>query len=231
MKINYTDEQTEAMKRLYGQFVRPGDLVFNVGANIGTRTQIFVDLGAEVVALEPQPNVAYVLRKRYMDEDEQRVYVIEAAAGPEAGTVKLMLCTDNQLATCAPGWAESLADRWPMEKWQEAIDVQQVTLDSLIPIYGIPDFIKIDVEGYEREVIKGLSQRVDWLCFEATIPYVDPAIECVTDLNERLHFTWFNYLIQERMELVLDNWVTAKKMQEILRSLPASTFYVDVFAR
>ena len=58
MKINFTDEQAEAMKKLYGQFVKPGDLVFNVGANVGTRTQIFVDLGAEVVAFEPQPELA-----------------------------------------------------------------------------------------------------------------------------------------------------------------------------
>lgn len=231
MKINYTDEQTEAMKRLYGQFVKAGDLVFNVGANVGTRTQIFVDLGCEVIALEPQPAIADVLRERY--KAEPKVHVIQAAAGGGGGMVKLMLCTDNQLATCAPGWAESLADRWPMEKWQEAIDVMQVTLHSLIYDYeyGLPDFIKIDVEGYEREVIRGLSQKVDVLCFEATIPYVEPAIECVDDLSQRLGFTRFNYIVQETMKLVLDGWVPAEMMKEILRSLPESTFYVDVFAR
>ena len=214
MKINFTDEQTEAMKRLYGQFVKRRGLVFNVGANIGTRTQVFVDLGARVIAVEPQPEMAEALRDRFsnrfltmMSRDSQYTYqmqqvqIVEAAAGPENGIVELLLCTDNQLATCEPGWAESLQDRWPMAKWQSKIAVQQVTLDHLIGRYGLPEFIKIDVEGYEREVIQGLSSRVPCLCFEATIPFVDPAIECVEDLAGHLGFTEFNYLVQETMAL------------------------------
>lgn len=233
MKIRYTDEQSLAMSRLYRQFVNRGDLVFNVGAHLGTRTQIFVDLGAKVVAIEPQPEMAKELRRIWYKGHPAGVEIIEAAAGPESGAVALLLCTDNQLATCAPGWAESLRDRWPAEKWQRSITVRQITLDSVIMDYGIPQFMKIDVEGYEREVLQGLSPKFapPCLCFEATIPYVDPAIECVRDLAGRLGMKEFNYIVQERMELVLEEWVPAEKMKEILRSLPESTFYVDVFAR
>ena len=243
MKINYTDEQTEAMKRLYGQFAKRRDLVFNVGANIGTRTQVFVDLGARVIAVEPQPEMAEALRDRYrhqtvlMSRDSryehhmQQVQVIEAAAGPKNGVVELLLCTDNQLATCEPGWAESLADRWRMESWRNRITVQQVTLDHLVMRYGLPEFIKIDVEGYENEVLRGLSYRVPVLCFEATIPFVEPALACLVQLYVRLGFTEFNYLVQETMALVLEEWVSAPRMIEILRGLPESMFYVDVFAR
>jgi len=270
MKINWTDEQTEAMKRLYGQFVKPGSLVFNVGANVGTRTRVFLDLEVAVVAVEPQHEMVLDLmaigvgrfvrdgkrgvavwsfdipftgphmgRKPQLRSDDYGLFshdlpdfvIVEAAAGPACGLIDLHLCTDNQLATCAPGWAEALQDRWPMEKWQEKITVAQTTLDSLIKSCGQPDFIKIDVEGYEREVIQGLSSRVPCLCFEATIPFVEPAIECVEDLAGRLGFTLFNYLVQERMELVLEEWVDAEGMVEILRGLPESTFYCDVFAR
>ena len=243
MKINYTDEQTEAMKRLYGQFVKHRDLVFNVGANIGTRTQVFVDLGVRVIAVEPQPEMAEALRDRFrkrvlpLSRDGQYTYqmqqvqVVEAAAGPENGVVELLLCTDNQLATCEPGWAESLKDRWPMAKWRESIAVQQVTLDHLVRRYGLPEFIKIDVEGYENEVLRGLSYRVPVLCFEATIPFVEPALDCLVQLYVRLGFTEFNYLVQETMALILEEWVSAPRMIEILRGLPESTFYVDVFAR
>jgi len=254
MKINWTDEQTEAMKRLYGQFVGPWSLVFNVGANVGTRTRVFLDQGAAVVAVEPQREMVMALMEMARERDYKRekradealkpitylysaggwghrFVIVEAAAGPIIDTVDLHLCTDNQLATCAPGWAEALQDRWPMEKWQRTIPVQQITLDWLIEQTDIPDFIKIDVEGYEREVIQGLSSRVPCLCFEATIPFVEPAIECVEDLAERLGFSLFNYLVQEKMELVLEEWVDAEGMVEILRGLPESTFYCDVFAR
>ena len=236
MKVNWTDEQQQAMKRLYGQFVKAGDLAFNVGANIGTRTQTFVDLGAEVIAVEPQPDMADELRSKFW---HLPVEVVQAAAGAKDGTVTLMLCTANPMATCATGWAELLQDRYPAEKWGGTIEVPQVSLDTLISRYGCPDFIKIDVEGYEREVLRGLTwQRVEGvrpiigaLCFEATIPYVEPAIECMEDLAGRLGFTEFNYIAQEHMKLVLSEWVDADGMEAILRRLPARTLTCDVFAR
>ena len=229
MKVQYTDEQTNAMQRLYGQFVRQGDLVFNVGANMGTRTQIFLDLGARVIAVEPQEAMCDVLRRRFAVRD---VRIIQAACGPTDSDVELHLCTDNQLATCAPGWAESLQDRWSAEKWQQTITVRQITLDWLVESFGYPSFVKIDVEGYEREVLKGMNNwTCPCLCFEATIPYVEPAIECVEDLAGRIGYDVFNYIVQEHMELRLDRWVPAERMIEILRTLPESTFYIDVFAR
>ena len=228
MKVNWTDEQQQAMKRLYGQFVKAGDLAFNVGANIGTRTQIFVDLGAEVIAVEPQPDMADELRSKFW---HLPVEVVQAAAGAKDGTVTLMLCTANPMATCATGWAELLQDRYPAEKWGGTIEVPQVSLDTLISRYGCPDFIKIDVEGYEREVLQGLGSHVPTLCLEATIPYVEPAIECMEDLAGRLGFTGFNYIAQEQMRLVLSEWVDADGMAAILRRLPARTLTCDVFAR
>lgn len=231
MRLNWTNEQMEAMKRLYGQFVKPGDLVFNVGANVGTRTQVFVNLDARVVAVEPQPEMAAQLRHTWYDGHPAGVTIIEAAAGPVDGEVEMMLCTDNQLATCAPGWAEALRDRWPAERWERTITVRQVTLDSLIEEFGRPDFVKIDVEGYEEQVLTGLSRRIPTLCFEATIPYIAPALRCVTRLRYRLGMSRFNYVVQEEMKLMLPKWARAAEMIEILRGLPEKVFYVDVFAR
>ena len=56
LRIYYGDRRrAAAMDRLYGNFVRPGDLVFDVGAHVGDRVASFRRLGARVVAVEPQP--------------------------------------------------------------------------------------------------------------------------------------------------------------------------------
>ena len=53
------------MDRLYGHFVRPGDLVFDIGAHVGDRVASFRRLGARVVAVEPQPAMVRALRLLY----------------------------------------------------------------------------------------------------------------------------------------------------------------------
>jgi FkbM family methyltransferase len=215
------------MKELYGQFVKQGDLVFNVGANVGTRTAVFLELGATVVAVEPQAQLCDYLRDRFASED---VEVVCAAAGPEVGKAKLHLCSDSQLATCAKGWADSLKGHWPAERWDKTITVPQTTLDALIETYGLPDFIKIDVEGYEDQVLKGLSQPMKALSFEFTVPYLAPALESLKVL-ERLGYGRFNYIEQEVMRFKATEWISGRMMAGILEHLPVSTFYGDVFAR
>src|SRR6185312_12615461 len=66
LRIYYADKgRAAAMDRLYGSFVRPGDLVFDVGAHVGDRVASFCRLGARVVAVEPQPAMIRALRLLY----------------------------------------------------------------------------------------------------------------------------------------------------------------------
>ena len=66
LRIYYGDRsRAAAMDRLYGGFVRRGDLVFDVGAHVGDRVASFRRLGARVVAVEPQPAMVKVLELFY----------------------------------------------------------------------------------------------------------------------------------------------------------------------
>jgi hypothetical protein len=105
------------------------------------------------------------------------------------------------------------------------------TLDALIERYGEPAFVKIDVEGFELEVLKGLSRRVPALSFEFTPECADTALACVAHLDS-LGFSGFNYSPGESMRLWDNTWGDASFIRARLEALrgDVSTFG-DVYAR
>ena len=70
-------EETSAF---YSRLVKPRDLCFDVGANIGSKTKIFLELGARVVCIEPQPNCVDVLKETYQN-DSKRCHRSQGAGG------------------------------------------------------------------------------------------------------------------------------------------------------
>src|SRR5947207_4849635 len=91
--------RARAMDRLYAQFIKPGDLVFDVGAHVGDRTAAFRRLGARVVAVEPQPAIAKLLRLLY--GHDRAVSLEPVAVGRSAGTVTLQLNVANPTVSTA----------------------------------------------------------------------------------------------------------------------------------
>ena len=85
LDIYYGDPVREsAMDRLYGRFIRPGDLAIDIGSHVGDRIASFRRLGARVVALEPQPDCARVIRALYGSDPQ--VELIESACGARQGS-------------------------------------------------------------------------------------------------------------------------------------------------
>lgn len=145
-------------RAFFGQFVVPGDLVFDIGANKGEYAEMLLELGARVVAVEPQPTIARRTKQRF-----PQVEVVAAAAGRAPGRARLRTNRLPALASMSERWiAVTTADDWTGEE----IDVPVVTLDQLIEEHGCPAFVKIDVEGCEAEVLTGLSRPLPQLWFE-----------------------------------------------------------------
>ena len=88
LRIYYDDQRdTAAMDRLYARFVKPGDLVFDVGSHVGDRIAAFRRLGARVVACEPNPALVPTLRRLYGRDD--KVTLEPVAVGAKAGEIEL----------------------------------------------------------------------------------------------------------------------------------------------
>jgi hypothetical protein len=93
--------------------------------------------------------------------------------------------------------------------------------------YGIPKYVKIDTEGYDAEVLKGMSFRPEMVSFEYAPLALDVAARCI----EPMAGYEFNFTLGEKAKFELGQWVNGKEIIERLRAVPVSVFYGDVFAR
>lgn len=222
-------DRDAAMDELYARFVRPGDLVFDIGAHVGDRAGSFRRLGARVVAVEPQPLCVRALRALYGHDDG--VSVVEAACGARRGSVELHVNSANPTVSTVSAHfmrAADGADGWAHEVWDATIRVRSLTLDALIAAYGEPAFIKIDVEGFEDAVLAGLSRPPPALSFEFTTIERALADRCL-DRVVALGFTGFNVALGDDMSLAFPGWLSARRVAAYLAALPHAANSGDVY--
>lgn len=216
---------------LYRQFVRPGELVFDIGAHVGGRTAWFRSLGARVVAVEPSPQMLVVLRLLYgRDRD---VALVPAAVGREAGSARLHVSTGNpMLATLAADWVREAAttDGFREIVWDRAEDTEVTTLDRLIEAHGDPAFCKIDVEAAEADVLAGLHRPVRALSFEFINGQQTRADPCL-DMLDRLGDYEYALSFAESFVLTGTGWGNSAAARHQLATLPAEVGSGDIYAR
>jgi FkbM family methyltransferase len=219
-----------AMDALYARFVKPGDLVFDVGSHVGDRIAAFRRLGARVVACEPNPPLVKTLRLIY-GRDTQ-VTIEPVAVGATPGQIEMRINVDNPTVSTASKdflKASEGAEGWQGQVWDKSIKVAVTTLDALIARHGMPAFMKIDVEGFEAEALAGLTQPVPALSFEFTTIQRDVAHACLKRCAE-LEFVRYNAALGESQQMVHADWQSAEAIGQWLADLPMSANSGDVYA-
>jgi FkbM family methyltransferase len=233
--INFINKQK--FLKFYSRFIKKDYLCFDIGANLGSRTDTMLKLGARVVAVEPQDTCMEKLEKKY--KDNNRVSLVKKAVGEGKGKEKLMVSDVHTISSMSEDWINSLksSDMFFVSssafEWQESIEVKVITLDQLIAEYGIPDFCKIDVEGYEYKVLSGLSRPISMISFEftPTREFTELAIDTVEHLAA-IGRVEFNYTLGESVVFDLKKWVKPEDMSDILSTLPQKTSICgDIYAR
>jgi FkbM family methyltransferase len=232
LRIYYGDRQHgPALDRLYRQFVRPGNLVFDIGAHVGDRVAAFRRLEARVVAVEPQPALVKALRLFY--GRDPKVTIEAAALGRQSGFIELSVNLDNPtVSTVSTDFIAAAANApgWEGQAWSKRIRVPLTTIDALIARHGMPAFIKIDVEGFEAEVLAGLGQPVQALSFEFTLIQRDIARACVERCSA-LGYARFNAILGESQTFEHSDWIDANTIARWLDELPPAANSGDVYAR
>jgi len=211
---------TEKGLRFYGQFIKSGDLVFDIGANVGGKTELFCKLGAQVVAIEPQPKMFKILEARTRKYGP-RVTALRIGVGAEPDVAALHFGDHDGMASLSNDWSKND---------NGSIQIELRTLDQLIESYGRPDFIKIDIEGHELEALKGLSHLVRGMSFEY---HHDPvrlrlASECVAHVSQKQKMR-MNLTGMEDYDLI-SSWMPADEFSTQLEILTKDHPFGDIIA-
>jgi FkbM family methyltransferase len=217
--------QDEEMLRLYSQFIPARALCFDVGANIGNRVKIFLGLDADVIAIEPQTECAEILSKVFGKNRHLRV--IQTALGDREGEAEIMISDSSTISSMSPEWINAVKNsgRFTDFVWDQVQKVPLTTLDKLIDQYGTPAFIKIDVEGFEYQVLRGLTRPVSVLSLEYVPEVIESTYKCI-DYLQHLGKIELNYTINENMQFVLEKWTNPDEMKRLLSNLSDK---VDLF--
>jgi FkbM family methyltransferase len=196
-------------------------LIFDIGANVGDHTLIFSSLSTKVISVEPDFTNIQVLRSRL--RNKRNVEVLDFAIADVSGErVFNVISEGNPFNSLSDKWVKILSDD-QQTRFQEIattdkkIIVKTLTLTDLFKKYGTPDYIKIDVEGFEWQVVSQLDRKIPILSFECNLPeFAEETCRILNKLNEINPHATFNFIRDESWEL--EAFVDKENMASVVNS-------------
>jgi len=222
------------------QGFRRNNLILDVGANHGFKTDVYLRLGARVVAVEPDELCQDILKDKFL---RYRLYprpvtIVGKALSDQNATETMWVDgPGSAFNSLSKKWVETLKqDKARFEcpdsefNFSQSRTVETTTLDLLIAKYGQPFFVKIDVEGNEVCALRGLKRPVPYLSFEVNLPeFKTEGKQCLKLLEALDAEGKFNYTPDCKDGLRLVDWVDAQEHCGVLERCTEKS--IEVFWR
>jgi FkbM family methyltransferase len=222
------------MREFIASLLPNGSLVFDIGAHIGSFSEVYAQVGCNVVAVEPNPASAQRLR---LVTDGLSVRVLEAAVGAECGLATLHIgdkVGEGATSTLSEAFMARM-EKWDERykgNWRQQVVVPMITLDSLMAHFGEPAYVKIDVEGYEVDVLRGLSSQLQLLSFEFHNAERNAADACLDRFTEDSEFNFItNSAWGYHEKFDLRKWLDRESFKNQLSALTNIYIEGDIFVR
>lgn len=217
--------------KFYRSIIRPGMLCYDVGAHLGDRSDTFLSLGANVIAIEPQPRFTSYLQNKF--DGQSNITIVNCAIGDQMGEADLAISNRHPTLTTLSNqaWQTQMSDASGFAiEFDERITVAVRTLDDLSQEYGRADFVKIDVEGFELQVLKGLTYQPQVLSFEFLSFDLDRLKECLAHL-ENMGYQSFNWSYKETFTWYSDQWASSSEILSQISAFDNGVFSGDVYTK
>lgn len=214
--------QVKFKPELFAQFVGKDELVFDIGANRGGMTWAFRQLGANVIAVEPLHQIVpdRVKEFHYMFAGDDHVMLLPIAVSPDPEVTLTMPNIGSPhwiVTTASQKWVKQSAHKHLYSKSVVKKVVQAITLDDLVEKFGLPRFIKVDVEGYDGEVISTLHHPVPALNMEFHKDWLWNNWAAIRHLVTIGSYE-YNYVLDNRGDMVLQDWVDGSTLMRVMES-------------
>lgn len=216
----------------YG-FALDNVLIFDVGLNVGNKSEAFLERGAKVVGFEPQKECFIKAVDRLSKFDNFTAENV--ALSNKNGKSEIYISDAHTLTSMSKKFIQTVSGtRFSNHVWRDYNEkITTTTLDNMITKYGKPKYIKIDVEGYEFEVLQGLSQPIEYISIEYTPELYQNAELCINYLDQLYKKQClYNYIYRENDHYMFSEWLDTTQIQTYLSSVKDYTYeFGDIFIK